>query len=162
MTTIAYKAGIMACDSRWAYQGMVDTGMTKIRRLASGALIGGSGDNDGRDIEALFQKVKTPAGLPSRTALMSIRCDYLGLLVLPRGRVFKIAATHISEPNWDKDMDGDIGIWEISQPFAAVGSGTEFAMGAMAAGKSAADACRIACRFDINSGLPVHQIKLAK
>jgi hypothetical protein len=157
MTTIAYKDGVMACDSRWSYNDAVDSVQTKIRRLASGGLIGGSGDNDAREIEALFDKVKTPAGLPKRTELMNIRCDYLGLLVLPRGRIFKVASTHLSEAHWGADFEEDIGVWEINAPFAAVGSGKEFALGAMAAGKSAADACRIACRFDINSGLPVYQ-----
>jgi ATP-dependent protease HslVU (ClpYQ) peptidase subunit len=40
------------------------------------------------------------------------------------------------------------GIW-------ALGSGSEIAIGAMAAGASAVDACGLACEFDAGSGLPI-------
>lgn len=160
MTTIAYRDGVMACDGRWAYNDMIDTRQTKIKRLKSGALLGSAGDNDSREIEALLQNVKIPSKLPARSTLMAIRCDYSGLLVLPRGGVYKVSATHVSEAHWDKDLDEDIGIWEISLPFSAVGSGKEFAMGAMASGKTAIDAVRIAASLDINSGPPYYQYEL--
>ena len=46
----------------------------------------------------------------------------------------------------------------VVQPPVAVGSGCEFAIGAMAAGASSADAVRIAAKFDINTGGPVQEI----
>lgn len=160
MTTITYKDEVMACDSCWSYDDGVDSLQSKIKRLSSGALLGGAGDNDGRELEALLDKVKTPNGLPTKAQLLALRVDYLGLLVLPRGRVFKIGATHVSEANWGTDFSGDIGVWEISGPYTAVGTGSRWAMGAMAAGKGAAEACRIACKFDLNSRLPVYQYDL--
>lgn len=162
MTTIAYRDGIMACDSCWSENEAWDTSQTKIKRLSSGALLGSAGDNDGRQIDRLLDKVKTPAGLPDKAAFLAIRCNYAGILVLPRGRVFKVGATHVSEAHWDKELDEDIGIWEINSSFCAAGSGKEFALGAMAAGKSALDAVRIACRFDLNSRPPTYHYSLAR
>lgn len=86
---------------------------------------------------------------------MSLRADVLGLLVLPRGRVYKIATTIISPENWNEGMD-DYGMWEINGPFAAVGSGGDMAIVAMDCGKSARDAVRVACKYDPNSRPPVH------
>lgn len=160
MTTIAYKDGVMACDSCWSYDDGLDTTMTKVKRLASGALLGSAGDNDSRQVERLLDKCKTPQSLPDRAAIMAIRCDYLGILVLPRGRVFKVAATHVSEANWDKDFAEDIGVWEVTAPWTAVGTGSRWAVGAMAAGKSARDAVLIACRYDLNSKSPVYHYPL--
>jgi hypothetical protein len=152
----------MACDSCWSENEAWDTAQTKVKRLSSGALLGSAGDNDSRQIEKLLDKVKTPAGLPDKAAFLAIRCSYAGILVLPRGKIFKVSATHVSEAHWDKDMDDDIGIWEINAPFAATGSGKEFALGAMAAGKSALDAVKIACRFDLNSRAPTYHYPLKK
>jgi ATP-dependent protease HslVU (ClpYQ) peptidase subunit len=160
MTTIAYRDGVMACDSCWTYGGTVDTLTTKISRLSSGALFGTAGQNDGRSLVAMLDKVKTPAQLPSYESLMALRADILGLLVLPKGRVYKIATTMTSPENWDSEME-DYGLWEISGPFAAVGSGGDMALVAMDCGKSARDAVRIACKYDPNSRAPVHMASLA-
>lgn len=161
MTTIAYKAGVMACDSCWSYSGRVDTLQRKIVRLKSGALLGQSGANDARDVLALLQNVKTAAQLPSLEALLSVRADFMGLLVVPSGRIFKIATTFISPDNWDSTMDGeDLGAWEINAPFAAVGSGGDLALVAMDCGKSAVQAVEKACKYDMNTRGPVHTFDL--
>lgn len=149
MTTIAYRDGVMACDSCWTYGGTVDVLSTKITRLSSGALLGQSGQNDARSVVALLDRVKTPAQMPTYEALLERRVLFLGLLVLPKGRMFKVATTHVPTTMWDDEFDSDdVGIWELSGQFAAVGSGDSLALGAMAAGKSARDAVAIACRFD--------------
>lgn len=160
MTTIAYRDGIMACDSCWSYDDGLDTSQTKIRRLVSGALLGSAGDNDSRELEHLFDKVRTRGQLPTKAALLALRCDYLGILVLPGGAVFKVGATHVSEANWDKGFSEDIGIWEINAPFTTVGTGSRWATGAMAAGKSAREAVQIACRYDLNSRPPIYVVPL--
>jgi hypothetical protein len=161
VTTIAFDGKMMACDSCWTYGGTVDTLTTKISRLSSGGLFGTAGQNDSRSVVALVDKVKTPGQLPSYESLMAIRADVLGLLVLPKGRVYKIATTIISPENWDEGMD-DYGLWEITGPFAAVGSGGDSALVAMECGKNARDAVRIACKFDPNSRPPIHVTALAK
>jgi hypothetical protein len=161
MTTIAFDGKTMACDSCWTYGGTVDTLTTKIIRLSSGGLLGMAGQNDGRPILSLVDKVKTPSQLPSYEAIMGIRADVLALLVLPKGRVYKIATTITSPENWNEDM-GDFGLWEITGPFAAVGSGGDAALVAMECGKLARDAVRVACKYDPNSRPPIHIVPLAK
>ena len=49
---------------------------------------------------------------------------------------------------------------EVNMPFWAIGCGAEYAMGAMAAGKTADEAVKIACRFDINCGLGVDVLEV--
>ena len=44
------------------------------------------------------------------------------------------------------------GYHEITLPFFAIGSGADYAVGAMAKGASASEAASIACRFDIGCG----------
>ncbi len=110
---------------------------------------------------ALLDKVKTPAQLPSYETLMSIRADVLGLLVLPKGRVYKIATTITAPEQWTEDM-GDFGLWEITGPFAAVGSGGDAALVAMECGKKSQDAVRIACKYDPASRPPIHSMPLEK
>ncbi len=161
MTTIAFDGKVMACDSCWTYGGTVDTLSTKITRLSSGGLFGTAGQNDSRSVLALVDKVKTPAQLPTYETLMSIRAEVLGLLVLPKGRVYKVATTIISPENWDEHME-DYGLWEITGPFAAVGSGGDAALVAMECGKNSRDAVRIACKFDPNSRPPIHMMALDK
>lgn len=161
MTTIAYKDGVMACDSCWTYGGTIDVLATKISRLANGALLGQSGSNDGRYFEKLLGKVKSPASLPTHEQLREIRQDFLGLLVLPSGKIFKLSTTFITPENWNCEFDpDDVGLWEITGPFAAVGSGGDFAIVAMECGKSAKEAVDIACRFDPNSRGPIHSLSL--
>lgn len=159
MTTIAFDGKTLACDSCWTYGGTVDTLTTKITRLASGGLLGCAGQNDSRVLIHLLDKVKTPAQIPSYEAIMAIRGDILGLLILPKGRVYKIATTIVAPEQWNEGMD-DFGMWEITGEFAAVGSGGDMALVAMECGKSARDAVRVACKFDPNSRLPMHAIDL--
>jgi 20S proteasome alpha/beta subunit len=163
MTTIAYRAGVLACDSCWSNQDAVDTLRRKIVRLKSGALLGQSGDNDARDVLKLLVGIKTERQLPSRSELQAIRCDFLGLLILPSGQMFKVATIFQSPENWNAEANADdIGVWEVEGKFAAVGSGAPFAIGAMEAGASARLAAQIACRRDLNSRPPVHTLTLLK
>jgi hypothetical protein len=154
----------MACDSCWTNgSGTVDVLANKIFRLSSGGILGQAGQNDGRPIVEMFDKVKTPGQLPSYDALCKLRVSSICLLVLPKGRFYKIATTLVAQENWDQGFEanfGDgVGIWELTG-FGACGSGTDLALAAMSAGASARDACLIACRYDINSRPPVHVVPL--
>lgn len=155
MTTIAYKNGVMASDSCWDYNDLQEVSATKIKRLSSGALIGLSGDNDARDVYALFDKVKNEKHLPTRVQLATLRGSFGGVLVLPNGRVYRFN-TQFEE----KDRKEDFGIWETNRGCTACGSGAEVAIGAMSAGKTANEAVAIACRWDKNSRAPVHLLRL--
>lgn len=161
MTTVAYRAGVMACDSCWTDgAGGIDSLASKIRRLKSGALLGAAGDNDARPLERLLDRVAAPARMPSLEKLIAIRREFTGLLVLPCGAVFKIATALLPPENWDADFSDDIGVWPIHAPFAAIGSGAAYALGAMAADKDAIAAVEIACGFDPNSRPPIHVERL--
>lgn len=50
----------------------------------------------------------------------------------------------------------------LTEPFFAVGSGSEFALGAMAAGANARRAVEIACRFDASSGQGIDAVRVVK
>lgn len=161
MTTIAYRDGIMACDSCWALNGsLIDNLANKIYRLKSGALLGQCGSNDIRPMIDILQHAKTEKQMPSYEAICNVRVSGMYLLALPNRRVFKFATTALHPEQWTDDV-ADLGMWRVELPFAAVGSGTDLAMGAMAQGATAAQAVRVACRFDINSRLPLHTHKLS-
>lgn len=155
MTTIAYKDGMMACDSCWTLNSTQVTSLSKITRLASGGLLGQAGDNDGREMEAFLGKVRAPRGLPLRKELLELRLSFSGLLVLPTGHVYRVDCRE--NPT---DYDDEVGFTTISKKFAACGSGWELALGAMAAGKTAREAVLIAAEFDINTRTPVHSMRL--
>lgn len=156
MTTIAYKDGVMACDSCWASNSVQTTSLTKIQRLSSSALIGTAGDGDVRAVLALLDKIKSPDKLPTRFDLAATRCDFDAILVFLTGQVWHISIGRVGKG----DYEGQV--WPANRGIAAVGSGSELAIGAMAAGKSARDAVNIACKFDINSRRPVHVVALAE
>jgi len=48
----------------------------------------------------------------------------------------------------------------IDMPCWGAGSGADYAIGAMAAGKNAAEAVEIACRFDVSCGLGIDTLTL--
>lgn len=59
---------------------------------------------------------------------------------------------------WSRCDDADY--WDPrTLPRWAVGSGADLAIGAMACGKTAREAVRIACRYDFKSGLGVDVVK---
>ncbi|MDE2105424.1 MAG: hypothetical protein KGL39_49815 [Patescibacteria group bacterium] len=155
MTTIAYKGGMMAGDTCWTLNKTHITSLSKITRLASGALLGQAGDNDGREMETFLGKVKAPRGLPFRKELLELRISFAGLLVLPTGHVYRVDCRE--NPT---DYDDEVGFTPITKKFAACGSGSDIALGAMAAGKTAREAVLIAAEFDVNTRTPVNSLRL--
>jgi hypothetical protein len=153
MTTIAFRDGVMASDSCWtALDGVQVVSAVKINRLASGALLGQAGDNDSREVVELLNRVDCRGKLPKRSALLRIKVDCSALLAFPSGRVYQVETSSREEI----PEDADIGIWEVNRGFAAVGTGSHLALGAMAHGATAEQAVVIACGFDIHSRLPAH------
>jgi hypothetical protein len=161
MTTIAYRAGVMACDSCWTFGTTQVVSHIKIKRLKSGALLGSAGDNDSRALETLLDNIKDGSKLPTRQQLNETKVSFMGLLALPRGGVFVIACGPVDEMGYPKDSE-DYGVWPATTMggYAAVGSGADYALSAMDAGATAKEAVVIACRRDINSRPPVHVLRL--
>lgn len=156
MTTIAYRSGIMACDSCWASASLQTTSLIKITRLASGALLGTAGDADDRALQELLRNVKSIEKLPTRDAFAALKCDMDAIFVLKSGQVFKIGI----ERDVKHSSDFEAQIWPANRGICAAGSGAELAIGAMAHGASAKEAVGIACNWDINSRGPVHAVRL--
>lgn len=167
MTVIAWRNGIMACDSCWSYGSTQVASAIKIKRLSSGALLGSAGDNDSRAMEVLLDKIKDPSKLPTREQLAATKCDFLGLLALPRGGVYVISSSPTNEAGWtsrEDDDDAESGVWLATTMggYAAIGGGADFALAAMAAKATAAQAVEITCRFAMDCRVPVHVRRLVE
>lgn len=133
MTTIAYRSGVMAADTR-AYSGdKVPIGWKrKIHCLADGTLLGVSTTSVGGD--ALVRRwVEAGCAEPTNDSLKPE--SFSALMVRPNGEVF-YACNNLE---WSGPLTAE---------FLAIGSGDQFALGAMAAGASAVKAIAIAIELD--------------
>lgn len=139
MTTIAYKDGIMAGDSRISH-GNVTVGTTvKVFKNYRGELLGGCGAFSDlvalRDwfLEGMKGEPPEPQG---NTEAMFVKSD---------GEVMYV---------WGQRMSA------LEAPYHAIGSGMHLALGAMAVGANATQAVAVACHLDNGSGGPVHVVAL--
>lgn len=141
MTTIATKNGVMAGDNLWT---MGDTKIVCAEKIwiskRTDSVLGFSGDA----AWLVMFKEWYESGAKRK--------------MVPDIRVHVEGCIHALELT----TDGKIWIWDIDfipmpfqGEFLAVGSGSKYAMGAMAAGASARQAVSVACRLDPYSGLPV-------
>jgi hypothetical protein len=156
MTVIAYRDGILACDSLWTCGILKILWHTKIIRLASGALFGDSGDADNRALLALVNDVDRPKDLPSAEDCAEFRSASVSLLIFPDKTGWFIAT-----PGADK-ANGSCGVWPAwkgRNGFATVGCGEQLALGAMEHGASAVNAVKVACKRNVHCGLPVHTLE---
>ncbi len=142
MTTIAYRDGIMAADSKISDRGCYVGSTQKIFRADDGTIGGMAGCLGDLGI--------------FRDWLLSGRvgpCEFMddsseALFVTPDGRV------------WNAFHGGRI--FEITGPsYFAAGSGFRIALGAMAAGASAAEALRICCDLDSETRTPIWVERIA-
>lgn len=158
MTTIAWDGKVLASDSRWSEGDVQVIQRTKIQRLPSGALYGGAGSSDDRELVAMLSKVKKPDQLPSLTQLGTVRQSCRALLILPNRRVFVIDTCHVSPGEPEAE---ECGVTEFDAP-CAVGSGATLALAAMMAQPKpdAFEAVKIAAHLDQQSGGPVYRLTL--
>ena len=133
MTTIVYRGGVLAADSR-AYSGdRVPIGSKrKIHRLDDGTLLGVSTTSVGGD--ALVRRW-VEAGCPTATGDTLKPENFSALMIRPNGEVF-FANNNL---DWSGPLSGDM---------FAIGSGDQFALGAMQVGATAAEAVAAAIRLD--------------
>jgi hypothetical protein len=148
MTTIAYKDGILACDSAWSDESRIIGLINKIRRFDTGVLYGAAGHSDDRAVLNLLYKVTDPNDLPSYDTLWELQNSIHALIIFPDGRAFMVSTG-----------EEDVGVCPVDTPIA-VGSGKWLAMGAMDAGATAIEAVEIACKRDCHSKGPVHSLAL--
>lgn len=137
MTTIAYRDGKLAGDSR-AYGGdKAPFGQkTKIHRLDDGTLFGASSNSVGAD--GLVRRwIEAGCPPPESSTLMPETFEVL--LVRPSGDLF-FARNNL-------ELSGP-----IRAPFVAIGSGNQYALGAMSMGATAAQAVEAAIDLDVWTG----------
>ncbi|MFG1247276.1 Ntn hydrolase family protein [Xanthobacter flavus] len=125
----------MAADRR-AYSGdKLPVGeKTKIERLSDGSLLGASTGTPG--YAEHFRRLVEERGV---TGVYPADMKVQALLVRPNGEVFYF-------------KDGEAFSGPLEGPFFAIGSGAEYATGALMAGVSATRAVKIACECDVWSG----------
>lgn len=147
MTTIAYRDGIMAADTR-AFAGYnSDIGQKrKIHRLADGTLIGISTNRVGIS-EQLLAWYRSGADPKDGPAMLEKK--FTILVVKPDGGVFFA--------NEEFAFAGP-----LTSRFFAIGSGDGFALGAMAMGATAKQAVAAACGLDVWSALPIMTLSLVR
>jgi len=152
MTVVAYRAGILASDSRCSDEyDMHLTNCRKIFRLKNGALVGTAGDDDDREVRDLLAKA-SPGKMPTRQQLADTKTEFQGILVFPKAQVFVISISYL-ERGSGGEWSGSVS--PITDEFVAVGSGQQYAYGVMEHGGTAIEAVRCACKRDLKCALPL-------
>lgn len=143
MTTIAYKDGVLAADTRVTIGDVIDPSEhKKVFRLKNGALVGLGGDT-GAAMSFLKQLKADPDDFDNIAVDRGKELN--AIYVKPNGKVF------------ERDNNG----WApITSGYAATGSGYVPALVAMRMGASAKEAVKIAMEFDKNTGGKVRSVKL--
>lgn len=134
MTTIAWDGKTIAADKRSSYHG---NPTSKLHRMKDGSICGQSGDKEtGLEMIAfLDERGKEPARGTEELTILRVHPDGSAEMCHNKGQFFP-----------------------VNFPFFAIGSGSDYAMGAMAAGATAAEAVEIAARFDKDTGGGVDSI----
>jgi 20S proteasome alpha/beta subunit len=139
MTTIAYRAGILASDTAQTFNSMRIGTMQKIARRSDGTLVGAAGDAS--YVTTLMKWAKSSAkGNPP----LPVNDGGTGLIVSPRGKITLV---------------DDGGLSTCKAEYIAIGSGGEMALGAMGYGASAEEAVAVALKHDCHSGGEVVALK---
>jgi hypothetical protein len=138
LTTLAYRDGVLAADTLWVGGGTRDGYGPKIERIGN-LLVGMSGS--------------IPMGLRFRAWVASGFAGACPLDDCPDGNGLII---------WPHGVVGwcSRGAWPVSEPFYTLGSGEQYAMGALAMGATAEEAVRVAMRFDVSTGGEITVLKL--
>lgn len=132
ITTIAYRAGVIAADTQMIQGTSIIGHVTKIVRRDDGALCGGAGDLAW--VQAFHRWFLDGCdGDPPR---FDDDCSK-GLIIRRRKPI---------------EIFESCGAFEFRPAFVAIGSGKEFALGAMQVGASAKQAVKAAMAFDPGSG----------
>lgn len=146
MTTIAYRDGTMAADSRGYAGNCASLGTkSKIRKCPDGTLVGCSSNKPGQT-EAVMAWFMAGADLSKVPDFGAIGPDFTLLVVRPDGTaLYSDGSFHLSGP--------------LTAPFFAVGSGRGPAYGALEMGASAQRAVEVACLHDVWSGGPIETLQ---
>jgi ATP-dependent protease HslVU (ClpYQ) peptidase subunit len=134
VTTIAYKDGVLAADRQSNWGGGKAGFVRKIGRNKAGDLIGLTGDCASCATFLTWFE----AGEQGEAPPMKVEDDDSFAMIARAGGALMLRSNR--------------GVVELDAPYFAMGSGREYALGAMAHGAGAAAAVDIACRLDNSSG----------
>ena len=137
MTTIAVRYGVIAADSMLNRGGSAGGSISKIERMPDGCIIGSTGRCGD---SAAFRQWWRSSGAPEQPPKLDD--GFMAIILRPSGAV--------------DFCDSGCVPYRVDADFHAIGSGWEFAMGAMAMGASAEAAVRVACQFDQASAEPIY------
>lgn len=145
MTTAAWSAkeGVLAVDTQ-VTSGNRKFRTHKVHRLPCGGLIAGTGNLV--HILKVARWVQSGYGEKSRPDFGDGDGEFECLIVQGDGSV------HL--------LDEELEPMNVTDEFIAIGSGGPYAVAAMACGKSAADAVRVAAMFDAATSEPVETYRL--
>lgn len=151
MTSIAYRDGVIAADSRETYcteaGGSTVNRCEKLFRKRVGRreiIIGTAGGSYAGMIFVDWYGSGKP--IPDVLHDLDLEEDF-DVLILDRSKVY--VCNHLCRPV------------EVIEPFVAIGSGRKAALAAMHCGRSAREAVRIACLLDPYSAPPIVTMRLA-
>lgn len=134
MTTVCTDGKVMAADGRLTGSFIIQRNHKKIFKLIDGSIIGFCGEC--RCWQAMVD------WLNGGTKPEFKKGEFTGLILYPNGDIFTI--------------DEELHKAKVSAPFA-IGSGRDFAMGAMLFGAAPAEAVKVAIKLDTSSGGKVYQ-----
>lgn len=146
MTTIAYRNGWIAADTGLSDNSTRDMFMTKIAKNSKGHLAGASGAATWLHAFLTWFKDGRVGEIP-----ISNGRNGCAIIVEKRNAVICV-----------ESIDGKIGTFPISGPYQTLGSGSDFALGAMFAGATASAAVRAAMRHDNGTFGRVQTLRFGK
>ena len=149
MTTIAYREGVIAADTRGTDEGY-HPGIYRTEKLfrVDDDIVATAGDDATGMIFVDWYGSKRKGGRrpkPPSALILGIEAASFCVLVLTKEGLF-----------W---ADKWCRLIKITDEFYAIGSGAPYAMGAMAHGATAEDSVRTAMRWDPNTGGEVQTMK---
>ena len=157
MTTIAYKDGIMACDTRITSGSKIMMGEVVKCFYTDGALVGTCGDADEQFLASpLFKKLKTPDQLGAWLSELEVDDRDWGLLIVFFNRPKDVYIADIASEG-DSSKSGYYSVKLSRGEGIARGSGNHFAEAGMKLGLSAAESVEFAMDFDAATGGSVYE-----
>lgn len=152
MTTVAFRNGILAFDSRVCAEHMIIQKEFTKGIKTENHLCAYAGDVGFGELFLEWVKNGMNPSDPPKTMVNNSAEDIEALVIDKKGNVIL----------WTSAPSGMLPINLGKIPFYAIGTGAEFAFGAMEAGLTAKEAVEIAIKYDQNSGQPVKTISFKR
>lgn len=149
MTTIAVNKTMMAGDKQFSHSGgVVFTGKTKIYEIPTEAA------------DAIFGNKRCFIGFAGNADAFA---DAIGYFWAPSDKPPKLRGVEMLMLNEKGEIYHGTSFrnWlMINDPFFAIGSGMQYAMAAMASGKSPYEAVKVASKYDVNTGRGFNKLEM--